>query len=105
MRGWRSRARLERAWPWFRILACEVLLRSSSACEKSEQSCRTWAESQARARSGLRTDHQPAVGLPALAQRSRGVRRQNDLVAVARRAVPPECRADPQGPRLLRGVR
>src|SRR6266446_1332873 len=71
------------------------------ACENCEQGC----ETQAKPRSDLRTDHQSSLGLPALPERARWRRGPHDFVPIAGRAVSPECRANPQGPRVLRRVR
>src|SRR6186997_987801 len=62
------------------------------ACENCEQTC----ESQAKPRPDLGTHHESSLGVPALPERARWRRRPHHFVAVARRAVPPERRANPQ---------
>ncbi len=82
-------------------ISTRFLLQSPLPCESEEQS----AENPAEPRSGLRAHDEPSLRVPPLPERAGGRRRQDDLVAGARRAVPSECRADPEGPRVFRRVR
>ena len=77
-------------------------LLQSPACEQGEQS-RSAAPRQRGA--GLGADDQPPVGVSALPDHARGRRGAECVLAGARRAVPSQRRADPQGPRVLRRVR
>src|SRR5262249_2879452 len=77
-------------------------------CETIEQRSGKNCGGQAGHRAGGRAQDQPAFPrspLPVLAVLARRCWRSHDLLAGARRAVSPQRRADPEGPRLLRGVR
>src|SRR5947209_8591650 len=69
-----------------------LLLQFPWVCETAEQSSRSQQSP------GLRADDEPVVGVPALPERARRRRRQDDFLAGAGRAVPSQRRADPQRP-------
>src|SRR5258706_8257088 len=71
------------------------------SCENCEQTC----ESQAKPRPNLGTHHKSPLGVSSLSERARWRRRPYNFVPGACRAVPSECRANPQGPGVLRRVR
>src|SRR5882672_2047388 len=99
------RAMSRREWPWGGILACAFLLQSPFACENVEQSAVARAGGSPDGGSGLGAHDQPPLRLSALPQRARERGRPHHLLAVARRTVSPQRRADPEGPRVLRRVR
>src|SRR5258706_5532883 len=81
------------------------MLGCAMARDGSIEPCESAEQAEANARSSLRADHQPAVDLPALSQRTRCERRPDDFLPGARRTIPPQRRPDPKRPRVPRRVR